>query len=59
MHEAIEDRIGGGGVGEAVVPFVDRELAGDDGGAPAMSVLDDLEQGMTVLCAQGAWCGGP
>ena len=52
VHEAVEDRVGEGRVAEVVVPFLDRQLAGDDGGAPAVAVLDDLEQVAAVLGAQ-------
>ena len=44
MDEAVEDSIGEGGVAEAVVPFLDRELAGDQGGPGGVSVLEEFEQ---------------
>jgi hypothetical protein len=44
VQEAVTDRVGQGGVGEVVVPLGGRELAGDDGGAGAVAVLEDLEE---------------
>ena len=44
MNETVEDGVGEGGVAEAVVPFLDRELAGDQGGAGGVSVLEEFEQ---------------
>ena len=37
MYEAIEDRVGISWVGDDIVPFVDRKLAGDDGRTAAVS----------------------
>ena len=44
MDEAIEDGVGDGGVGDDLVPVLDRHLAGDDGRAALMAVVDDLEE---------------
>ncbi len=44
VDEAVEDRVGKGRVGEVAVPLVDRELAGDDGGAGADAIVEDFEQ---------------
>ena len=44
MDEAIEDRIGDGGVGDAGMPFADRDLGSDQGGRAAITVVEDLEQ---------------
>jgi hypothetical protein len=44
VDEAVEDGIGDSGLAERAVPVADRELAGDDGGAELVAVLDDLEQ---------------
>ncbi len=40
-------------VGNHVVPFVDRRLAGDDGTGAAMAVVDDLEDVATLLGRHG------
>ena len=44
MEDAVADGVGQGGVGEVVVPLGGRELAGDDGRAGAVAILEDLEQ---------------
>jgi hypothetical protein len=40
VKNAVADGIGRGGVGEVVVPVLGVELAGDDGRASAMAVLE-------------------
>lgn len=44
VDEPIEDGVGDRGVAEGLVPVTDRQLAGDDRGAGAGPVLDDLQQ---------------
>ena len=44
VDEAIEDGIGQGRVADDIVPLLDRQLAGDDGGAAPVAVLLDLQQ---------------
>ncbi len=44
VDEPVEDGVGEDGVADDVVPGVDGKLAGDDGGAAAVAVLEDLEQ---------------
>ena len=44
MEEAVEDRIGVGGIADNVVPFVDRQLAGDDDRATAMTLFQELQK---------------
>jgi len=41
MDQAVEDGVG---VGDQGVPLIDRELAGDDGGAAVVAILEDLQQ---------------
>ena len=41
---AIQDRVGEGRIADQVVPAIDRDLAGDQRGAAAVALLDDLEQ---------------
>lgn len=41
MDQAVEDGVG---VADQRVPLIDRELAGDDGGATAVAVLEDLQE---------------
>jgi hypothetical protein len=44
VDQAVEDSVGIGGVADQCVPLIDRELAGDDGGAVAVAVLEDLQE---------------
>ena len=44
MDQAVEDGVSEGRVADDLVPGVDRELAGDDGGLAAVSVFENLEQ---------------
>ena len=42
VNEAVEDGVGIGWVADDLVPFVDRDLAGQDGRAAAISFFEDL-----------------
>ena len=44
MDQAVEHGVGVGGVTDQRVPLVDRELAGDEGGAAAVAVLEDFQE---------------
>ena len=44
MDDAVENGIGKRGITQVFVPAIDRQLAGDDGRAVAVSVIQDLEQ---------------
>ena len=44
MDDAVEDGVGVGRIADKIVPFLDRRLAGDDGGAAAIALLDDFEE---------------
>ena len=44
VDDAVEDGVGDCGLADDVVPSIDRDLAGDEGGAAAVALLDDLEQ---------------
>jgi hypothetical protein len=44
MDEAIEDRVGEGGVSQIVVPMFDWQLTGDDGRAGADTIIEQLKQ---------------
>ena len=50
VDEAVEDRIGIGRVADHGMPFVDRDLAGDDGGAAPVAFLEDL---VKIVAAAG------
>lgn len=49
VEDAVADGVGYGGVADVVVPLGSRDLAGEDGGAGAVAVLDDLEEVATLL----------
>ena len=44
VDETVENGVGDGGIGDDLVPVIDRDLAGDDGRATLMAVVDDLEE---------------
>jgi hypothetical protein len=39
MDEAVQDGVSEGRIADGLMPMLDRELAGDDGGAAAMTVF--------------------
>jgi hypothetical protein len=47
VDQAIEDGIGVGRVADQLMPAVDRQLAGDNGGAAAVAVIEDLQKVVT------------
>jgi hypothetical protein len=49
VDDAVEDGVGQGRLADQVVPFVDRDLAGDQRGAAAVAVFDDFEQVVALL----------
>jgi hypothetical protein len=49
VHDAIEDRVGEGGVAELGMPVLDRQLAGDHRRAAADTVVEELEQIAALL----------
>ena len=55
MHEPIEHGVGDGAIAEVGVPSIQRELAGNEGRAPVVAVLEDLQrESRTVSSASGA-----
>src|SRR5215467_9045259 len=52
MDDAVEDGVGKGRFADQIVPAVDWDLAGDQRGAAAVTVLDDLQQVVTLLRAE-------
>ena len=44
VDEAVEDSVGQGRLADEIVPAVDWELAGDQGGGATVAVVDDLQQ---------------
>lgn len=52
VHDAIEDGVGDGRLGDDVVPAVDRNLAGDQGGASTTALFNDLQQIAALVGAE-------
>lgn len=44
MDEPVENGVSQGRIANGVVPVLDRELAGDDRGAAAVPIFEDLQQ---------------
>ncbi len=53
MDETVQDGIRDRGIAQGVMPLLDRELAGDDGRAKAMTIFEDLEEVMPLHVLQG------
>lgn len=53
VQEAIEDRIGERGVRDVLVPVLDGQLTGDDGGSGADAIIEQFEQIGAVAWADG------
>jgi hypothetical protein len=49
VHDAVQRRVGQGGVSNDLVPAADRDLAGDQQRASIVAVVDDLEEVATLL----------
>jgi hypothetical protein len=47
VDDAIEDGVGVGGIADDLVPFVDGDLAGDDGRSSTITFFEDFEEVMT------------
>src|SRR5690348_13918780 len=52
VDDAVEDSIGEGRLTNQVMPTIDRDLAGDQSGAAAVAVFDNLEDVMALLRSQ-------
>ena len=44
VNDAIENGISVGGIADQLVPFVDRDLAGDDRRSPTVAFFEDFEE---------------
>lgn len=53
MQQSIEDGVGDGGLADPAVPVLDRQLCGDDGGAPLGTIIDELEQIVGAVGLEG------
>jgi hypothetical protein len=52
VDEAIEDGVGDGGVGDDLMPMLDRHLAGDDGRSALVAIIDEFEEIATLLAGE-------
>ena len=52
VDEAVEDGVGDGGIADDLVPVLDRHLAGDDGRAAFVAVVDDFQQIAALLAGE-------
>ena len=53
VHEPVEDRVGEGRITDVIVPVIERQLAGDERGAPADTVVEEFEQIIAFARAEG------
>ena len=53
VNEAVEDGVPEGGVANDVMPVIDGELAGDEGRATAVAVVEDLEELTALRVVEG------
>src|ERR1700730_3983457 len=55
VDDAIEDRVGDGGVSDDFVPAIDGQLAGDDNRTCFVATLDDFEQITALVGVERFW----
>ncbi len=53
MDEAVEDGVTEGGIADDIVPVFDGQLAGDEGRATPVAVLEDLEKISALSVVEG------
>ena len=44
VEQPVEDGVAEGGIADDLVPVIDGDLAGDEGGLSCVSVVEDLEE---------------
>src|SRR6266446_3046596 len=49
VNDPVEDGVGEGRLADQLMPAVDRDLAGDQGGAAAVAVFDDFQHVVALL----------
>ncbi len=52
VDEAVEDGVGDGRVGDGLMPLLDRELAGHDGRAATVPIINDLQEVASLIRRQ-------
>ena len=55
VDETVENGVGDGGIGDDLVPVIHGNLAGDDGGATLMPVVDDLEEIAALVAGERSY----
>jgi hypothetical protein len=53
VYQPVEDGVGERGLIDIVMPFLGRQLAGDDGGFSIVTVIEDLEDVAPGLVGHG------
>ena len=53
MDEPIENGVAKGGVSDEIMPVIDRDLTGDQGGAPPGPVFDDFQDVAALALPEG------
>jgi hypothetical protein len=53
VDEAVQDSVGVSRIADDIVPFIDRELAGDDRGLSSMPFFENFQQIMSSGCIEG------
>jgi len=54
MDQPVQDGVGKGGIPDDVVPVLEGELAGGQGGLATGAVFDDLQKIAAFVMAQGS-----
>ena len=52
VNDPVEDGVSERRLADQIVPAIDRDLAGDQGGAAAVAVFDDFQQVVALLRSQ-------
>src|SRR4051795_6614018 len=52
VNDAVEDRVGQGGIPDQGMPVIHRDLACDQGGTAAVAVFDDFQHVVALLGAE-------
>jgi hypothetical protein len=53
VNDAIENGVSVGGIADQLMPFVDRDLAGDDRRSPTVAFFEDFEEVVTGGAMRG------
>ena len=53
MHQAIQNRVGHGIIGDHVVPLADGKLTGDQSRAEAIAIVQDFQEVSVLFWADG------